>query len=124
MVEDPAGSDEPPILDESTGQDIELPPSKVPQLRRSTRIPIPSRKYNSEDYALLTEEGEPENFEEALCDKEKVKWLKAMEEEMESLKKNSTYEIVKAPKEKRVLHKKWVFKLKWDSTDEVVKYKA
>ena len=49
--------------------------------------------------------------------------MKAMQEEMNSLHKNKTYELVELPKCKKALRNKWVFKLKKDS-EKLVKYKA
>ena len=46
-----------------------------------------------------------------------------MQEEMNSLHKNKTYELVELPKCKKALRNKWVFKLKKDS-EKLVKYKA
>ena len=48
--------------------------------------------------------------------------MKAMHEEMNSLNKNKTYDLVKLPKDKKALKNKWVFKLKKDG-DKLVKYK-
>ena len=49
--------------------------------------------------------------------------MKAMQEEMNSLHKNKTYELVELPKGKKALRNKWVFKLKKDN-EKLVKYKA
>ena len=46
-----------------------------------------------------------------------------MLEEMDSLQKNDTYELVELPKGKKVSKNKWVFKLKKDGS-KLVKYKA
>ena len=46
-----------------------------------------------------------------------------MQEEMNSLHKNKTYELVELPKCKKALRNKWVFKQKKDS-EKLVKYKA
>ena len=46
-----------------------------------------------------------------------------MHEEMNSLNKNKTYDLVELPKGKKVLKNKWVFKLKKDC-DKLVKYKT
>ena len=40
------------------------------------------------------------------------RWMISMQEEMESLHKNDTWELVKLPKEKKIIHCKWVFKRK------------
>ncbi|KAJ9707419.1 hypothetical protein PVL29_002440 [Vitis rotundifolia] len=67
--------------------------SKLPtetQLRRSTREHQPSRRYTSDEYLLLSDGGEPKNYQEVLLHDEKKEWLKAMHEEMKSLHKNNT----------------------------------
>ena len=46
-----------------------------------------------------------------------------MYEEMNSLDKNKTYDLVELSKGKKVLRNKWVFKLKKDC-DKLVKYKT
>ena len=47
-----------------------------------------------------------------------------MQDEMESLQKNHTYEIINLPHGKKDLKNKWVFKLKKDGSEKVVKHKA
>ena len=46
-----------------------------------------------------------------------------MQEEMKSLKKNNTYELMKLPKGKKALRNKWVYKLKKDGKGNLVEYK-
>ena len=46
-----------------------------------------------------------------------------MQEEMNSLHKNKTYELIELPKGKKALRNKWVFKIKKDS-EKLVKYKT
>ena len=50
--------------------------------------------------------------------------MKAMQEEMESLQKNNTYELVKLPKGRKASRNKWVYKQKKDGKGNLVKYKA
>ncbi|GKV34500.1 hypothetical protein SLEP1_g42871 [Rubroshorea leprosula] len=100
-----------------------LPQEEEPQLRRSTREHKPSARYSSSDYILITEEGELENFQEVQSHKDKDCWMKAMQDEMNSLHKNNTYELVELPKGRKTLKNKWVFKLKKDG-DKIVRYKA
>lgn len=69
-----------------------------PEVRRSERGLVPSRKYPESEYLLLTEEGEPETFQEAISLENKQAWMQAMQEEMESLQKNNTYDLVELPK--------------------------
>ena len=61
---------------------------------------------------LLTDEGEPESFEEAKGDTHSREWLHIMQDEMDSLHENYTYNLVELPTWKRALRNKWVFYLK------------
>jgi len=70
-------------------------PLVEPLLRRSVRERHHSQKYSPHEFVLLTNEGKPECYEEAMLHEEKNKWLKAMQEEMKSLHKNHTFELVK-----------------------------
>ena len=54
-------------------------------LRRSTRQWFPSSRYSPNEYVLLTDEGEPECYEEAMEDEHKNQWIEAMQDEMKSL---------------------------------------
>lgn len=95
-----------------------------PQLRRSMRVRQPSRRYSSDEYVTLTDEGEPQSFMEAIETNEKDKWMQAMQEELQSLKENQTYDLVKLPKGRRALKNKWVFKLKSEENNPYPRYKA
>ena len=98
----------------------ESPPP--PQLRRSTRERHTSRRYSSNEYVMISDQGEPESYEEVMEHEKKAEWLKAMQEEMKSLLENHTYDLVKLPKGKKMLKNKWVFRLKNDG--QTSRYKA
>ena len=52
-------------------------------------------------------------------------WMIAMQEEMESLHKNNTWDLIRLPKGKKAIHCKWVFKRKEGTPGvEEAKYKA
>ena len=110
---------------DSVEQGEQPPPLEMvePQVRRSTRECRPSTKYPISEYTMINEEGELEIFQEVQSHKNKQSWLKVMHEEMNSLNKNKTYDLVELPKGKTVLRNKWVFKLKKDG-DKLVKYKS
>ena len=55
---------------------------------------------------------------------EKKEWLRAMHEEMKSLHKNNTYELMELPKGKRALKNKWVLKRKLEPNKSQPRYKA
>ena len=57
--------------------------------------------------------------------KDNSMWLAAMEEEMESLHKNKTWDLVTLPKGKKAIGCKWVYRKKEASSEsEHCKYKA
>ena len=124
LDEDPGVDGEPVIEDGDDDEDVQDgEQSPTSQLRRSSRNHHPSTRYPSSEYILITDEGEPECFDEVQTHKDKIQWMKAMQEEMDSLQKNDTYELVKLPEGRKALKNKWVFKLKKDG-DKLVKYKA
>ena len=52
---------------------------------------------------------EPKNFEEAGEDED---WIRSMNEELDHIEKNNTWEFVPRPAYKNVIGSKWVFKNK------------
>ena len=52
------------------------------------------------------------------------KWITAMNEELNSIEKNNTWELVELPKNKKAIGVKWVYKVKVNPKGEVVRYKA
>jgi hypothetical protein len=69
----------------------------------------------------LTHAGEPTNYAEAKSD---PAWEAAMKQELESVEKNRTWELVDLPASHRPISLKWVFKLKMDEKGLVTKHKA
>ncbi|KAL0448236.1 UNVERIFIED_CONTAM: Retrovirus-related Pol polyprotein from transposon TNT 1-94 [Sesamum latifolium] len=63
-------------------------------------------------FALLVSGDEPTTFHRAIISQEKKEWMGAMVEEMESLQKNHTWELVQLPEGKKVIGCKWVYKKK------------
>ncbi|WVZ50018.1 hypothetical protein U9M48_001317 [Paspalum notatum var. saurae] len=51
-------------------------------------------------------------------------WRQAMEEEMNAIKENGTWELVEPPPSCRPISLKWVYKVKRDERGEVVRHKA
>jgi hypothetical protein len=72
-------------------------------------------RYGFEDmasYALVISSGDPTTFQEAVNRQEKSRWVGALAEEMESLHKNQTLDLVELPERKRAIGCKWAFKKK------------
>lgn len=58
------------------------------------------------------EEEEPRNYKEAMESKDWTLWNAASDEEMDSLKKNHTWDYVERPKDHKVIGCRWIHKLK------------
>ena len=68
---------------------------------------------------------EPLNYTEAILSDDSEKWMGAMHDEMESLEKNGTWEVVRLPPSKKAVKCKWIFKRKEGMTpNEPARYKA
>ncbi|GKC90446.1 retrotransposon protein, putative, ty1-copia subclass [Tanacetum coccineum] len=65
-------------------------------------------------FAIAEEEDthEPITFQEAINSSEKDEWVRAMKEEMSSLKKNNTWELVDQPPGQKLISCKWLYKIK------------
>ena len=60
-------------------------------------------------------------FAEASTDEQ---WVKAMEEELDQIEKNETWELVPRPSNKNVIGTKWVFRNKMNEYGQVIRNKA
>ncbi|KAK1632906.1 hypothetical protein QYE76_007221 [Lolium multiflorum] len=68
---------------------------------------------------------EPATYVEAVASVDHVKWISAMQEEMQSLDKNGTWDVVPLPKQKKAVRCKWIFKRKEGlSPSEPPRFKA
>ena len=63
----------------------------------------------------------PNSIKEACKDES---WLNAMNEELDQIEKNQTWELVPRPKNKNVIGTKWVFKNKVNENGQVITNKA
>ncbi len=61
---------------------------------------------------------------EALNGSNKEEWLKAMESEINSLKQQNVWSVVKNPGNKHVIGSKWVLRIKRNVDGTVNKFKA
>ncbi|KAH9770122.1 Integrase catalytic domain-containing protein [Citrus sinensis] len=99
---------------------------------REMRQIRPLQRYGYADliiYALAAsheiDKDEPTSYREAMKSSYKSKWQRAMDDEIDSLYKNNTWELVKKPEKRRIMGCKWIFKLKEGLTvDEPKRFKA
>lgn len=76
---------------------------------------------SEEVHIALFADIEPISFAQAVKER---KWIEAMKEELQSIEKNGTWELVKLPKGKKAIGVKWVYKVKYKPNGEIAKYKA
>ena len=87
-------------------------------LRRSSRTVVPPSRYGWEDeddhvsYALFTEVGDPCSYREAIEADDSDRWMTAIQQEMESLEKNQTWDLVPLPRGSRAIGCRWIFQKK------------
>lgn len=85
---------------------------------RRQNIKAPSRfdDANLVAYALNADEEldieEPQAYAEAMRTKERKFWDNTAKEEIESLKKNRTWDLIERPKDQKLVGCRWIFKLK------------
>ena len=118
-------------IDEKSGEDdsseaepdheeLESDEAVVVEPRRSTRFKQPQLKFRTGEYVtathdafcFLTEEGEPSTFQEVVSGTDASLWITAMQEEMEALHRNKTWELVTLPEGRKAIGNKWVYKIK------------
>ncbi|KAL5555898.1 hypothetical protein UlMin_038134 [Ulmus minor] len=63
----------------------------------------------------------PNSVQEALADK---RWKAAMDEEMKSLQKNETWELVDRPARKKPVGCRWIYTVKYQADGTIERFKA
>ena len=74
--------------------------------------------------AYVTLMDEPECYEEAVNSKDHQHWITAMNNEMDSLTKNETWELTDLPADAKAIPCKWVYRLKTNPDSSIDKFKA
>ncbi|KAJ3684738.1 hypothetical protein LUZ61_013902 [Rhynchospora tenuis] len=108
---------------------------KVPLLPQDQPLRKSQRERKSaipDDYVVyLTEEGgdighgdDPISFKDAMKSDKSSQWLKAMNDEMNSMQQNDVWDLVELPKDVKPVGCKWVYKTKTDSHGNIERYKV
>jgi hypothetical protein len=67
---------------------------------------------------------EPSSYKEAISSPVSSDWVKAMSAEVEELERQNTWDILKLPEGRKALGGRWVYKIKRDKYNNILKYKA
>ena len=66
----------------------------------------------------------PKHYEDAITCNDSTKWEQAINNEIESIIQNNTFQMVDLPPNKKPIGYKWVFKVKYKSDATIERYKA
>jgi hypothetical protein len=113
------GEEEP----ETNAEENEQTVNPVRKSKRSN-LGVPPKHLDSYVRLVMKANQEPRNFRESMNCPEKDDWMKAMNSEIESLKENGTWTLVKLPQGRKAVGSKWVYKLKHNASDGSYIYKA
>ena len=91
-----------------------------PRHSKRTRTP----KSFGPDFLTYLLEDEPQSFKEAMSSPEVPYWKEAINDEVESILQNHTWELVDLPPGSKPLGYKWIFKKKMKADGSIDKYKA
>lgn len=67
---------------------------------------------------------EPKTFNQAMKSEHAKEWYDAMQEELNSIEKNETWELTDLPEDRKAVVSKWVFKLKMGEKGNIERFKA
>ncbi|KAE8698964.1 Alpha-glucan water dikinase [Hibiscus syriacus] len=106
---------------ETTQIDVE---NEVEQGDSSEAEPAHDEQEPESSEAPTTQDGEPSIYQEAINSSDVSLWMMAMQEEIEALNKNNTWDLVTLPQRRKPIGNKWVFKIKRNDDDQVERYCA
>lgn len=85
---------------------------------------VPPNRLNYDENFEINAIIEPKNYNEVLKSPDKDNWIKAMNEEVNSLMKNQTWVLCDLPKGRKAVGCKWIFKIKTNQKGEIERFKA
>ena len=129
----PATASQPPTPQPPTSQPPALP--LTPQQPTSSRggpilydmivvEPLPSKQHSFSTPSHTPSNAEPISYENALSRSNAPQWIQAMNEEMDSIHQNGTWNLEDLAPGGKSIGVKWVFKIKRDALNKFQGYKA
>jgi transposase InsO family protein len=141
---EPAGQAQMQIQNDGTESDdgesaieVDTEPTRPPEPPQPATSRRSERSLERHDYAQLHKQGfarvtraeplddeDPRSYEEAIASPNRDNWQQAMDEELNSLSENKTWNLVPRPKNHKVLRGRWVYRTKLGLDGKVARYKA
>jgi len=109
------------ISPEEEGTDAE---EETPEAIEAPSKRIRKQKDFGDDFITYNIEEDPLTFKEAMQFKDAILWKEALDDEMDSLIQNHTWELVDVPQGAKPISCKWIFKRKLRPDGTIEKYKA
>ncbi|KAI3496569.1 hypothetical protein L1887_38934 [Cichorium endivia] len=128
-----------PTIAPSTSQENLRPSNVVEEPRRSTRarkeknlgddffsylVEGTQKKVKREIIFSINLDDDPKTFNEAMTSRDAPLWKEAINDEIDSIMGNGTWELADLPKGKRPIGSKWIFKRKYHPDGSISAYKA
>jgi len=92
--------------------------------QRSMPTWMKSGEFLLANVAAVEESEDPSTYSEALSSSDSHMWLNAMQEEMDALHKNNTWDLVDLPKGSKVINCRWVLRKKFNPDGTIERYRA
>jgi hypothetical protein len=96
----------------------------VPTLRTGKRMKKSIVNVAAHQPMTVVDYREPTSYDEAMHHPDKEKWIAAMKEELESIVQHDVIVPSKLPKGRKAIGCKWVFKVKRNDKNEIIRWKA
>jgi hypothetical protein len=74
--------------------------------------------------AATSQDRDPKTYRDAMNSVNRHQWKKSMEDEIDSIVKNDTWELTHLPKGRKAIGLKWVYKTKRDENGNISRYKS
>lgn len=106
--------------------------AKKDKRSRPQRKHQPNKRYFNDDFVnaaneinvVVTATPSPNSYSEAINSPHSNEWKKAMDDEINALIKNNTYELVPLPEGRKPISTRWIYKVKHRADGSIKRFKA
>ncbi|GFW03335.1 retrovirus-related Pol polyprotein from transposon TNT 1-94 [Trichonephila clavipes] len=103
-----------------------IPCTEVKWIRNIEKI-IPNQGFSDlseQQEALMVEVTIPNCYKQAIRSRDASKWHDAMDKEINVMKERKVWDLVDHPDNIKILENRWVYTIKYDENNKIVRYKA